>query len=391
MSVFPQELIEAIVDELDDVPSLKSCCLAGSPFLTSSQRSLHCFLTVGLGSSLTAARCTFLEETPHIAAYIIRISIQLPINSATPEVRDVLRVLTVLTNVRICILRAALMRVHWERQISPYLSMCMTGFLLRQPLRELYVRTIDDIPLQVLVKFLHAAPAISFSDSSLSNDMWGTASFQPLPDASLAQPPVIKRLSFAHGCDNIVETLSRQQVTFDPTALRELQITLPRFTDDEVYGHTIICFAAHALESVTIALGGSTPPPIPGFTSPLPALRSLGLKFAIAAPDLRWIADTVSTFLSASAALTTLFISIHPLLASSDYPPFLDTELVVMRALEAELLTRPGVPRVIWRFEKSSRYDMMSDSFAALMRRAMPKLHKQKRLRFERYRQPSAV
>ncbi|KAJ6502835.1 hypothetical protein C8R47DRAFT_1106915 [Mycena vitilis] len=390
MSVLPQEMIEAIVEQLDDIPSLKACCLAGSPFLTSSQRNLHCFLTIGLGLSLTAARCTFLEETPHIAAYITRISIQLSTNSATPEIRDFLRVLTVLTNVRTCVLRAARIRVHWERHISPYLSMCMTDFLLRQPLRELYVRTIDDIPIQVLVKFLHSASAISFSDSSLSNDMWGTASLPPLPDASLAQPPVVKRLSFAHGCDNIVEMLARQQ-TFDPTALRELQITLPRFTDDEVYGHTVVCFAARALESVTIALGGSSPPPIPGFTSPLPALRSLELKFAIAAPDLRWIADTVSTFLSASAALATLVISIHPFLASSDYPPLLATELVAMRTLEAELLTRPGVSRVIWRFEKSSRYDMMSNSFAALMRRAMPKLHKQKRLCFERYRQPGAL
>jgi hypothetical protein len=61
--LFPQELLDAVVAELEDVESLKSCSLAGSPLRSPSQRKLMRSLT------LTASTSPSDQLTrPHYAA-----------------------------------------------------------------------------------------------------------------------------------------------------------------------------------------------------------------------------------------------------------------------------------------------------------------------------------
>ncbi|KAJ7877778.1 hypothetical protein B0H13DRAFT_2346940 [Mycena leptocephala] len=60
MSFLPQELLDAIVNEVHDMETLKNCPLAGYT-LREPRRQNY------------AAACKLLEESPHIAHYITRL------------------------------------------------------------------------------------------------------------------------------------------------------------------------------------------------------------------------------------------------------------------------------------------------------------------------------
>ncbi|KAJ7651551.1 hypothetical protein DFH06DRAFT_1207352 [Mycena polygramma] len=71
-----QELVDAIVCEVDDICSLKACALAGSVFRGRSQRILLQSLTLDALPKVSGI-LTLLEESPHIAAYITGLKIEI--------------------------------------------------------------------------------------------------------------------------------------------------------------------------------------------------------------------------------------------------------------------------------------------------------------------------
>ncbi|KAJ7607274.1 hypothetical protein DFH06DRAFT_1347540 [Mycena polygramma] len=382
MPVIPQELLEAIVEELDDVPSLKACSLAGSPLIHSSQRNLHSLLILRQGSC-SAARCTFLEETPRIASYITRLTINLPEANHNNDFENFLRVLSVLTRVRTCILGGS--GFAWYSHLSRPLSVAIVKFLAHQPLHQLHAQSLYDLPTPEEPAFVPPPLPRSFN---------------------------IQLIRFTKS-DSIVKLLAYPKPAFHIAALRELHLTLP-YVWVEFHGYALITSAAPTLEYITISVKGpsvyssrflaidhvriinssdwtrtgDSALHIPEFQGPLPVLRRLELKFNLADLDLLWLSQTVPAFLSVSPALATLVISIRPPVASLESNMLSDDDLTKISALQNDLLAHPASPSIIWQFEKSSRYDGMFDRFAPHVLEGMGEMHATGRLGCQRYREP---
>lgn len=75
--LLPQELLDAIIDEVTDEASLKICSLASKSLLVRSQRflfrSLYLYTSVNLAhhaSSTCDRACTLFSSSPHLAGYV---------------------------------------------------------------------------------------------------------------------------------------------------------------------------------------------------------------------------------------------------------------------------------------------------------------------------------
>ncbi|KAF7307635.1 hypothetical protein MIND_00558800 [Mycena indigotica] len=103
-STLPYELVEHIISEVSHFPTLKSCCLAGSTFVQPCQRRLHTKILLNFAMKEQARARTaskvveHFDESPHLAAYVTRLELD-NIQDSHP-IRDVIRVLRLLTNIK---------------------------------------------------------------------------------------------------------------------------------------------------------------------------------------------------------------------------------------------------------------------------------------------------
>ncbi|KAJ7880669.1 hypothetical protein B0H13DRAFT_1891669 [Mycena leptocephala] len=173
MTRVPNELVEAIVQEVGDVPSLKACSLVGSAFRYLSQRILlHSLTLKEYPPNYTAARL-FLEKSPHVATYIDIVCIRLPAwYTPIAQVESLMQVLNRLEKVRSCTVIGTLSRrssiipiAHpqtWNK-VTTQVSDAVFGFLARHSLRELRVLNIEGLSVPAFFGFLRAAPKITLS------------------------------------------------------------------------------------------------------------------------------------------------------------------------------------------------------------------------------------
>jgi hypothetical protein len=90
MAPLPQELFDAIIDEIHDKETLKSCALVATSFLRPSQRKL--FRKVGGIGRHSRDTAAALAEFPHLVSYIHDLTILMPFSaSACLAVAGVLR------------------------------------------------------------------------------------------------------------------------------------------------------------------------------------------------------------------------------------------------------------------------------------------------------------
>ncbi|KAJ7045224.1 hypothetical protein C8F04DRAFT_527552 [Mycena alexandri] len=89
MALLPQELVDAIICEVDDVPTLKASCLAGSTFRKESQRNLFQSFELNFRrrdrKRLDGLR-TLLGESPHIGSYVVHLTLGHLSDLDTPDV-----------------------------------------------------------------------------------------------------------------------------------------------------------------------------------------------------------------------------------------------------------------------------------------------------------------
>ncbi|KAJ6524332.1 hypothetical protein B0H19DRAFT_1386181 [Mycena capillaripes] len=385
----PQELVDAIIEELHDVPSLKACCLVGSTFRPPSQRILLSSLTLQ-PESYNAAR-VFLQESPHVASYIIRLSIQMPKNISSTDLEDLPQILAQLTNVRICILDARLSHIRWNRQLSVQLSVGIPHFLMRQPLRELHVNSVSGIPTLAFFRLLRAAPSIFFTAVKVARPNQNELAVVPTPETF-----TLSRLRFTDECDSACELLALPQFAFNTAALRDLEFTAPYRHHDAFHGHAIISSAAHTLEHLVIRIDGHYPPTILPLPL-LPALRFLKLKYALPvfARGVKWLVQTLPIFLAASPALAQLIVTLHPISIPADpLPQEFTVKGDLLTVLDDALEAHPGSPSLTWRFQWQWRGgarpddDPIFSTFAGLVRQRMPKMLRAERLVFTEYVAP---
>jgi hypothetical protein len=157
MSPLPQELFDAIIDEIHDKETLKACALVGSSFLPPSQRRIFRKVALGLGrhSRDTAAA---LAESPHLVSYIRDLSLFMP--STVPNSVAVAGVLRSAQNIESLVVFGRAASVNWNC-VEPEASSALLDCLSRPSLRQLQPSNLQDVPA-ALISAATAIPVVSF-------------------------------------------------------------------------------------------------------------------------------------------------------------------------------------------------------------------------------------
>ncbi|KAJ7800350.1 hypothetical protein B0H14DRAFT_3490747 [Mycena olivaceomarginata] len=156
MARLPQELFDAIIDEIHDKETLKACALVGSSFLPPSQRKL--FRKVRLGRR-SRDREAALAESPHLASYVRHLTIVMP--STVPDSVAVAGVLRSVQNIESLVVSGMAPGVNWnsvEHEARSTLLECLS----RPSLRSLLLSGMD--VSAALISAATAIPVVSFFD-----------------------------------------------------------------------------------------------------------------------------------------------------------------------------------------------------------------------------------
>ncbi|KAJ7463325.1 hypothetical protein FB451DRAFT_1266144 [Mycena latifolia] len=376
MPALPQELLDVIVGEVDDVAALKALSLTGSQVRDTSQRILlrSFSLTTGRWPNYAATK-RFLEDSPHIAGYITRLAIEIP--QQHTDIETLQQVLNRLVNVRRCILDGVSDIFHWD-ELPPAFASDLLDFLQRQPLRELHVTVIKRLPVSALCRLVMAAPILSFFFVYLN--LGDVLPYAAAPYASAREHLILESES-----EDICTVMARPESIVGVASLRRLSIP-PHY----VHAEPLIHAAASALQHLRLycqTLVGALALSLPS----LPLLNII--KFGLAFRDraVPWFLATLIRILAptSSPLLTDIIVTFFPVIEPYNLRPYLlGTEL--MTALDNALAAHPATPRIRWRLD--FRGDAVAhdfDVFAEAVRRGMPKVQGAGRLALEAYVQPS--
>ncbi|KAF8190610.1 hypothetical protein K438DRAFT_1970910 [Mycena galopus ATCC 62051] len=344
----PNELIQAIVREVRDVPSLKSCSLAGSPLRAPCQRILLHSLELKvdrLGHPNYTTVHLFLCESPHVAEYITKLALRLPTaNTPNSEVESFLQILGQLRNVKWCpIITMGQFNYDWT-DLEARVASAVLEFLSRQPLRELALHSIPNIPTSAFLSLLTTAPKISMVFVSC----WGDQNNSP---AMTPHRSTLTSLSIRTQPGSVLALLTRPQHLCHTKHLRELELSVKGI--EYVHSHALLCSAAQQLESIIFhceSLGPAvrTPPS-------LPALREIEFTMTTSAFNGPWFKDTILTILGpkCSPALTSITITLANV-CHNQPPHAVLLETGLMSALEDALIGHTAKPSIRWRVSLQS-------------------------------------
>ncbi|KAJ7239798.1 hypothetical protein B0H12DRAFT_1237516 [Mycena haematopus] len=341
MAPIPPELIRLIVFEVDDIPSLKACSLAGPIFREPSQRILLRSFRLSQSSNFVGI-CTLLENSPHVAAYITRLELNLSSTHALVfDFENLQRIFSHLMNVRSC-------TIYWLKAFqtgdhNSAFPSALLNFLAQQPLRELYLKFCFDIPLAVIARLLTTAPVLSF----------------------------IHNLVLKYSSE-IYELLVRSQFKPYTRALRSFSM-FAKFDPNS----RLVYETADTLEYIAFDLERLEAPGTILVPS-LPRLRSVEFSLPFRSHAAPWFLRFVVALLDASHQLVDVKLSFSPLSIENedDSPPhIIDTKL--MSALDDASASHSACQAIRWCFtlDHEESRDRVIDSAAAVLRRGMPKLH----------------
>ncbi|KAJ7623844.1 hypothetical protein DFH06DRAFT_757364 [Mycena polygramma] len=386
--LFPQELLDAIVEDVHDVPALKACSLAASVFRQTSQRILLSCLTLlpeAASERSYGATRSLLDESPHIASYITRMHLDISDEISSIDIENLIQILKQLTNVERCALSTSRRfgADDWKGPLGHLFSEAILEFLMRQPLHNLSVRMAFGIPAPVFFRLMMTAPNIDLGPISVQwpepKDLLGIPS---------SQTSTLKCLAFGHTSESAAELLDHPTFAFHTAALNDLTLTL---STHKVYGHKIIYYAAHTIEHIRIAMGDN-PPAMPSLPT-LPALRYLEVRQDLRnfVPCLQRFVETITTFLASSNEITELFVLIcvdrrpeYDFLSRPDPQPE-DFAEDLLLSLDNIFMAYPTSPSITWHFkslEKSVAEDAVAPDFVTALQRGLPKMLEAGRLVF---------
>ncbi|KAJ7495050.1 hypothetical protein FB451DRAFT_1387137 [Mycena latifolia] len=373
----PQELIEAIITDVDDVESLKACSLAGSQFRLGSQRILLRLLTLKTHPmSVTPnydAACRFLAESPHVAGHITHVRIQLPIFRPTSaDVDKLQQVLDKLANVRHCIIAGEdpSFSGSWD-DLSPAGALAVLDFFSRQPLRVLCVHFISEIPTAAFRQFVTAAPMLSLRFVSIQDGQANIPS--PLSPAVPLDTLVIDNA--ANGCAQLARPEFRPCI-----------VSLRRLSTPIHYEHTedIILAVANTLQHLHFSCQVYST----NFSVPLPQLPKVqSIEFAGVYHSGVWqCIDILSRFLvpTSSPALREITLTLLPIRSAS--PDAVSASR--LSPLDTAIMAHPTAPRMCWRASLAGSVATIQAQFADFVlavQDGMPRAHAAGRLVVESY------
>ncbi|KAJ7330976.1 hypothetical protein DFH08DRAFT_815060 [Mycena albidolilacea] len=327
----PQELLDAIVQDIDDAPTLKACSLAGSKLREQSQRKLLRSLT--LAGYNRAAMCAVLKQSPHIASYVTDLTLYIPeedyISDPDFTVTDIEAMLAMVVNVRRCVFGGMDGSRRIWSDIPLRLSSAYSRFILSQwSLHELVITNIIELPPDMLLSLLRAAPTLTVRRVDVVDDL----DVSQLP---LQHVPGALRLRIGRGCLGLCRLFAYPQYASLTNGLTHLAINAANpLTQSNT--HIIISNAPRTLKSLRIQMARAT------FT------------FWYNRPSLH------------------------------DFPPIIHRSL--MSTLDAALAAHPSSPYLKLRWQVDVRpntqfnHGLRFDNFVYMIQEALPSAHERGRL-----------
>ncbi|KAF8142708.1 hypothetical protein K438DRAFT_1994709 [Mycena galopus ATCC 62051] len=395
--MIPQELIEAIVSNTD-TDSLIACSLVSSGFRAASHRLLFRTLRLeghpfrhyqwtepeGRSSRINtrwtypnySRACTLLTDSPHLAAYISDLEIYGPSPSISVDELDGLRrVLTKLVHVQHCFLHAP-PGTHWS-EFPQSFCLDVLDFLSRQRLDSLRVSSLKEIPPQVFLAFITAAPRLQFC---FHCERWGPTE---LPAISPPPYPTLTQLLLGENADSVGELLSHPQFAAHIATLQRLSIRILKQPPTALLSvakatlaHVYFDCRAFNQSHFSVALPA------------LPHLCSLAILLDVSRRAEPWVIESISQILASNSnagpeKITISYSSVGRYRASDLYMPMLQT-------LETLLLSHSAIPSLVWRLGYGQLY-VKEKGFANfaylvdLLRAATPTLHAMGKLAIEKF------
>ncbi|KAJ6476977.1 hypothetical protein C8R45DRAFT_368351 [Mycena sanguinolenta] len=339
----PQELVDAILAEVDDVALLKACSLVESRFRVPSQRILLDRITL-----------SGMSESPHVATYITTLYLCLHIpntNAPTVDTESLQWVLRHLVNVRRLTLcgfygRRWLGQLPWT-SLPPAQSEAVLDFVSQQNLDRLAVECISALSGEALVTFLTSARSVSFSRVTVQTGV------RDSPRSLVA--PIVKDLALDHGCD-LFATLSHPYY-------RPYISTLRRVCFDNRYVRAIV--EPHTLEHIHLLCNGESSISL----SSLHSLRTIEFTISQRLAEARapFLLDDISAILNSYTSHNLQNIVVN-------FPTKQAIPEGGMMPLDRALVAHPAAPRIRARL---LAWDgpTPSTEFEEAMKMALPEAH----------------
>ncbi|KAJ7116967.1 hypothetical protein C8R44DRAFT_925769 [Mycena epipterygia] len=242
MTTVPQELIEAIVLQIEEADTLKSCTLAASNFLEPSQRRLFESLELH-GGNLYRPNLTYsawsgrFRDSPHLARYATTLKLDYPWIPTHSDIDSFQEVLAHLTNVQRFWIDGTYTKpmICWSK-LPPGVSSALLDFIFRQRLRRLDIGFIW-MPAVVLSALQTAVPTLRISCTVVERRTFEIPAHAPI---------------CALECLVLQGCTARVHALFSPPNLRGLWVTLR-------YGMPLISAAACTLERIRLWCTGPSP------------------------------------------------------------------------------------------------------------------------------------
>ncbi|KAJ6453334.1 hypothetical protein C8R45DRAFT_1083086 [Mycena sanguinolenta] len=346
--MLPQELLNAIV---------QSCSLAGSSLREESQCMLLRSLTLGVENH--DEKSAVLDESPHIAAYITDLTVYIPNPDEIMDFEltgeDIQSILRKLQNIRRCVFdvpESSPSCVYWP-ELPLVVSSTYMHFLSRQQsLRELRIANIFELPLDVILSLLTAAPTLRLNRVGVVPDLHDS-------ELTLHHLPSLRQLILEPGCPRVClcRLFARRQYSPPTSGLTHLEIQASDHTVQE--NISIIANAAQTLlllriETERDVLSVLSLPSLPSFPS------NTSFHFALTPP---WFLEVIIEVLASHsnpklAELTLVFRYSNPTLRG--FPAVIKADARSM--LDAALAAHPANPclKVHWNVNVE-RFDVVFD------------------------------
>ncbi|KAJ7064331.1 hypothetical protein C8F01DRAFT_1081657 [Mycena amicta] len=377
----PTELVWAIVHQIEDTESLKSCCLASSQLRIPSQRVL--FHSFKIPPPRAAACEIFLRDSPHIAEHIYCINIELlglsrsPLDVLDSYTERLPNILSQLETVRLCALDGRFNSPTMLRKRSSVLTQ-----LERFQLSELHLRRLTSIPMPIFRTLVTLAPRLSFSMVSL---IWADSEQTPSHNPEYA----VERLCFEPLSDNVCRYFASARLP----RLAHLKIDVNAEVNEHAFG--LITNCADTLQTAGASITARS------FTQ-LPALKRVEFMIRFHDRSSAWFRETVANILSPTVAtsLTDVSIAYVPTYSPFSCPPYMSRDHI-LPLLDTALPEHPMHPRLEWVLDLSnarlddggnavadkairSRNDAAFAAFVGGIELGMPVMYAAGRLGFEK-------
>ncbi|KAJ7610638.1 hypothetical protein DFH06DRAFT_1245903 [Mycena polygramma] len=188
--VLPQELVDAIIEEVCDDQTLQNCSLVAKAFVVPSQRSLfrslYLYTRVNLAhhaSSTCGHACTLFDASPHLAAYVRRLTLCLGRAEDYTAVERILQIANVVTQLAI---HGSSDSFRWD-YMSPSLISSILHAVQFPTLRILQLKRIIGVPSSLMFYAASAFCVFSVERVEIAQEtqVYGLSSIFPQQGSTL--------------------------------------------------------------------------------------------------------------------------------------------------------------------------------------------------------------